>query len=878
MPWNKQIAQWATNLSNNMLPPMEDVDLSFLDTNQAAINKKLSFQNSRLGSLLSGAVNIATGVMGGPMGWIGLGVKTLGDNIGAARSQFDMQGFQDTLNNARADYIGEASDARNTSDLLNLAENQPDFTGTINSQDYEWNGNPLTGIGALIGKGKTKRDQRKALAMQENMQNQLAENLVNAGNQVSNISYRQGMANFLNNAAMGGQLSTHGSDFSDGLTRIDTGGSHESNPLGGVPAGVDPQGIPNLVEEGETIWDDYVFSDRLKAPKPLVKKLGLGGGKKGLTYAEASKKITEKSGANLRPNDPISKRTEEAQLAELEESQEEKRMKLEKKKLIDAISQMNPDELQGLFAPQPVASQPVEMQAPPQGGMEEPVSGEPIGFEPENLQGFALGGNLFKKGGRKSIAQQWEEAIQSGTVKPQKDDPNYWSGYVNGRKVAGVSARQVQAYRAKAAYDNGLSQPNPIQQVQQTSNPAQAQKEVIPTPLNEAVKVYYRNQPQITMEEADLQESLPTYEGPTFNTRVQPNLRGLQTIGNKAVSVQLENPFYSYLVPEGTAETATVPTPITQSKPKATGQKRSAMAPLPTVPDLGDVIIDSDDADILRDITQENAKFSASMKDTPIVVTKAQSPANTPELKDLPTWMRYAPIVGGGLSVLGNAFSSPNYQDYDDLIATSRRLSRPVNIPVVTIGDRIRRNPFDERLAINQANQNFLAGIRSTLDNAGGNRAYRQFANNLMAYNNQGALSEIGRNAYLANRQDALQTADFNRGTAIQNMNAINQRNLTQAQLNSNREQAGLSGLAHATQLKDTARRYDDQFVDADFTGFLQSLGNLGRENEQRNWLTSLAREGILNYAFGPRGSIGFVPGVTTAKCGGKIKTKKRRF
>ena len=164
------------------------------------------------------------------------------------------------------------------------------------------------------------------------------------------------------------------------------------------------------------------------------------------------------------------------------------------------------------------------------------------------------------------------------------------------------------------------------------------------------------------------------------------------------------------------------------------------------------------------------------------------------------------------------------------------------------------------------------------MDTAGGNRAYRQFANNLMAYNNQAQLADIARNAYLANRQDALQTADFNRAPGIQNMNAINQRNLTQAELNDEREQMGWSALAHATQMKDAAQRYDDQMASADFTGLMQSLGNLGKENEQRNWLTSLGKEGILAYLLNNRGGIDFIPQATTAKCGGKMKTKKRRF
>ena len=62
--------------------------------------------------------------------------------------------------------------------------------------------------------------------------------------------------------AFGGELNTNGADFSTGLTFIDNGGLHEENPYEGVPMGVAPDGKPNLAEEGEVIYNDYVFSNR----------------------------------------------------------------------------------------------------------------------------------------------------------------------------------------------------------------------------------------------------------------------------------------------------------------------------------------------------------------------------------------------------------------------------------------------------------------------------------------------------------------------------------------------------------------------------------------------------------------------------------------
>ena len=47
------------------------------------------------------------------------------------------------------------------------------------------------------------------------------------------------------------------------LDRFENGGTHEENPLGGIPQGIGANGKPNLVEEGETKWNDYIFSNSI---------------------------------------------------------------------------------------------------------------------------------------------------------------------------------------------------------------------------------------------------------------------------------------------------------------------------------------------------------------------------------------------------------------------------------------------------------------------------------------------------------------------------------------------------------------------------------------------------------------------------------------
>ena len=118
---------------------------------------------------------------------------------------------------------------------------------------------------------------------------------------------------------------THGGDFSNGVTFINNGGTHEQNPFEGVPMGIAPDGKPNLVEEGEVLYNDYVFSNRLHPTDKELKEFNLPKKYKRHTIAFIVKDMSKESAE--RPNDPISKRGLEASLGKLALLQEEQRMK-----------------------------------------------------------------------------------------------------------------------------------------------------------------------------------------------------------------------------------------------------------------------------------------------------------------------------------------------------------------------------------------------------------------------------------------------------------------------------------------------------------------------------------------------------------------------
>lgn len=117
--------------------------------------------------------------------------------------------------------------------------------------------------------------------------------------------------------ALGGYVND---DFRTDFTEFNTGGTHEESPLGGIPMGIAEDGQPNLVEEGETKYKDYVFSDRLGLDDIMLEGSGLPKHLKGKTFSDASKELAKES--KERPNDPISKRTLKSNMAKLMTLQE----------------------------------------------------------------------------------------------------------------------------------------------------------------------------------------------------------------------------------------------------------------------------------------------------------------------------------------------------------------------------------------------------------------------------------------------------------------------------------------------------------------------------------------------------------------------------
>jgi hypothetical protein len=180
-------------------------------------------------------------------------------------------------------------------------------------------------VGAVVNPGSTMTAVNQGIKGLGQGVGNINENTQGIGNAISGLSSLTGLI-----PSGGGNIGSNGEQeianmaakmnyAQGGLMHINEGGTHEQNALGGVPIG------PNaLVEQGETINNDFVFSDRLK-PK---------GSKK--TYAQLSKSVDTKY--RLRPDDKLSKEAKQMDLDRLAMQQEAQKDEMSTKYMQKAMA------------------------------------------------------------------------------------------------------------------------------------------------------------------------------------------------------------------------------------------------------------------------------------------------------------------------------------------------------------------------------------------------------------------------------------------------------------------------------------------------------------------------------------------------------------
>ena len=244
-----------------------------------------------------------------------------------------------------------------------------------------------------------------------NVQHAMGGNLYAAGGSFNNPGFQSLppaiQEKIRNSAGYGGQLFAGGGPMNQ-VTEFKAGGSHEENPLGGIPQGMSPDGRLNLVEEGELKRNktddgegDYVYSDRINVEKDIAELYGLPKTFIGKTFAAASKLANRPK--SRRENDTIEEQDIKRKLTQVEQAQEAQKAEMDKKEkaeqlaanpaLLDALTQQLAanQSVQPMGMPQGQPMDPNQMDPAMLAQMEGAAQGQPI---------MAYGGHMYMCGGK----------------------------------------------------------------------------------------------------------------------------------------------------------------------------------------------------------------------------------------------------------------------------------------------------------------------------------------------------------------------------------------------------------------------------------------------------------------------------------------------
>ena len=191
----------------------------------------------------------------------------------------------------------------------------------------------LSGIGGMVtGNVKAKKEKERIDLLQDQGETRARGNVLTG---LENTVDLQNLNYQLNYSKFGGPLHTKGGVFDSGLMFIDEGYTHEENPYGGIQISVDPEGNPNLVEEGEIVLkgnngQQYVFSNSVYAKEDILKQFGLPKKYSNASFAYIAEKISKEELET--PNDPISRRSLDDKMNKLIYAQEMIKAKRNKNK------------------------------------------------------------------------------------------------------------------------------------------------------------------------------------------------------------------------------------------------------------------------------------------------------------------------------------------------------------------------------------------------------------------------------------------------------------------------------------------------------------------------------------------------------------------
>lgn len=630
-------------------------------------------------------------------------------------------------------------------------------------------------------------------------------------------------ANFARNASkwheFGGDLMTNGATWDNGFTYIGNGGSHESNPNEGVQVGVDPQGIPNLVEEGEVIWNDYVFSKRLKVPQSFRDKYKFKDSGP-ISFADAAKKFAEEN--KERPNDPISKRGRDALLTALMDQQEDVRMKKQQREAKAQFNSLTPDEQLGIMQ---MAQQNAIPAGPEEYEMMNAYPNQGVIPKSQYAEGGELG-NLFKGSGPKS----------------NKMTRKYNLDWFKARaKALGFDLGDNFEFNP-TDYDLNLANFNELYKQHQRQK---------------AYETYLKGQrSNWENTEFDSKRYKRSDDGKSIYKAkfYDDNDLGKDYIDINGNRISVED--YNKLLSDYNTINSN-PKATTEEKTKATEFIKKAYKNSPVVKGQfakdykGNIIYDYNN-DVSNtwipgdDVLGKNFKFDDS---------NALKISYDPTFKrSLQSTLRYAPAISAGLATLTDALGITNTPDFSSARAIERvaeRVSTPSLISAQPIGNRLAYKPFDLNYYTNQARSNAALTGRSIMNQSAGNIGATTAGLLALGQNTTTQMGDLFRKAEEYNLEQRAKVADFNRATDMFNA----QQELTAARANQVERRKAADAyavnIAQAEALRQRAQQYSDAARSTNLTNFVNSLGQIGEEAYDQDRIDALIKRRVLEDLYG---------------------------
>ena len=696
--------------------------------------------------------------------------------------------------------------------------------------------------------------------------------LLNAAENADTTMDQEIMANFAANGGQlkrnvnlfptGGFLSTQGGDFFTGITEINAGGTHEKNPNGGVQVGVDPEGTPNLVEEGEVIWDGYVFSNRIKVPKKVRERYKLGT-TKDLTFADAVKYVARES--KERPNDPISANGLIDSMQNLQQEQETIREAMQAKELAKTLKKLPKEEkmqlLQGMI--QGAEQQASEMQGIPQ--MQGMPMNPSMGIPQDAPIMQAYGGRKTSRGNVFDIAgemSRFDPAVHGRLM-------DSYAGSGNGTLLfnnTGFNSTNVYAptsrYRKSVDFINA----------NRTDPRVTAWRDnwLIP-----AINYYNRNNPnytQLTPENFSWDAH--------YNFSLDGN-RGGHHLGNNFLdeildwdpttqTVSWKAPASPVVGQPASQKEAAVASPVTQARRDYYIKPDGSLELMPQywegraeqgfkIEDVDysgktyDEVFGSGMGRVYKDSTKRDPVDGVQYTDHYWGVAPASTDPSKSELGHYPTWLRYAEPIGQLGLVLTDAFGLTNKPDTDDIDAAVNAIQTSGAYQPITfnpIGDYRRYRPLDRDYYLNKLNAEAGATRRDIMNVSGGNRG-AAIAGLLSAdYNTQQSIGDTLMKQELDNRQHEGEVAEFNRDTNQFNATGIFDADKANQQAMQNARSIQLNAILEGAKYKATAKAQAAQSRGLNIAGLFSSLGQIGLEAQNRKDRDMLIRHDVLRGLF----------------------------